>query len=141
MRFGGDQATLLNNLGPPIGGIRGAIRLMRRIPEHSRLVFYAAPTGTDTTALSALPDIDNDSRNSFAVAGYICGNRNSFDSAWNATLSLPESFLDFREGEPARGFPRKPLTGNPVSENTILLGIPLNRRQNCSSLAVSITKP
>ena len=68
---------------------------MRCMPVHSTLVLYAAPTGTDTTALPTLLGTDNDSRNRRAVIRCICGNRNPFDAAQIATLSplnLPEKW-------------------------------------------------
>jgi hypothetical protein len=103
------------------GNIRGAIGLMRCTPEHPTLVLYAAPTGTDTKALPALPTTISDSRNSFAVTGCVCGNRNSFDSAQSATLSLltlteakpPMSFREFHM--PETGFPRTRLIGNSMN--------------------------
>jgi len=74
---------------------------MRCMPVHSTLVLYAAPTGTDTTALPTLLSTDDDSRNRRAVIRCICGNRNPFDAAQIATLSplnLPERW------EPLAGF-------------------------------------
>ncbi len=71
------------------------------MPVHSTLVLYAAPTGTDTTALPTLLGTDDGSRNRRAVIRYICGNRNPFDAAQIATLStlkVPERW------EPLSGF-------------------------------------
>ena len=74
---------------------------MRCMSVHSTLMLYAAPTGTDTTALPTLLGTDNDSRNRRAVIRCICGNRNPFDAAQIATLST----LNVPEGwEPLSGF-------------------------------------
>jgi hypothetical protein len=81
---------------------------MRCTLEHSTLALYAATTGTDKTALPALLDSDRNSRNWFAALGYICGNRNSFDSAQGATLSP----LNLTEAGAACRFPRRPLLGH-----------------------------
>ncbi len=83
---------------------------MRWMPEHSTLVLYAAPPGTDTTALPTLLGTDSYSRNRFAVTGCIGGNRNPFDAAQIATLSL----LNLTEAGAALGFPRIPYAGSLV---------------------------
>ena len=96
---------------------------MRCMPEHSTLVLYAAPPGTDTTALPTLLGADSYSRNRFAVTRCIGGNRNPFDAAQIAPLSP----LNLIEAGAASGFPRTPYAGSPVSENILLIGISVNR--------------
>jgi hypothetical protein len=82
---------------------------MRCISGHSTLVLYAATTGTDKTTLPALLDSDSNRRDRFAALGYICGNRNSFDSGQGVTLSP----LNLTEaGAAACRFPRRPLLGS-----------------------------
>jgi hypothetical protein len=83
---------------------------MRCISGHSTLVLYAATTGTDKTTLSALLDSDSNRRDRFAALGYICGNRNSFDSAQGATLSP----LNLTEAVAACRFPIRPPLGSSV---------------------------
>jgi hypothetical protein len=79
--------------------------------EPSTLVVYAAPPGTDTTALPTLLGTDSYSRNRFAVTRCIGGNRNPFDAAQIAPLSP----LNLTEVGAALGFPRTGISGSPVS--------------------------
>ena len=75
---------------------------MQCMPEPSTLVLYAAPTGTDTTALPTVLGAHDDSRNRRAVIRCIGGNRNPFDPAQIATLSplnLPERWEPLRVSE------------------------------------------
>jgi hypothetical protein len=70
-------------------------------PEAHYTGVYAAPTGTDTKALSALPDIHSVSRNWLAAVGYICRYPDSSYAAQCATSShltcTEEELVGFRE--------------------------------------------
>jgi hypothetical protein len=85
--------------------MRGAIGLLRCTPEHSTLVLHVPSTGPGANALPVLPDTDGDSRNSFAVTGHVCGNRNYFDPDQIATLSP----LTLTEAEPPMSFREHPF--------------------------------
>ena len=75
-------------------------------PEAHYTGVYAAPAGTDTKALSALPDIHSVSRNWLAAVGYICRYPNSSYAAQRATSSYltwaEEELVGFREDTPSR---------------------------------------
>ena len=85
---------------------------MQCTPEHSTLVLYAAPTGTNTTALPTLLGTDSDSRNKFAVSRYAGGDRHPFNAAQLATLPP----LNVTGTEAAPGLPRVRWADNPVFE-------------------------
>ena len=83
---------------------------MRCMPVHSTLVLYAAPTGTDTTALPALLSTDSGGRNSFTVTTCNIGNRHPLYAGQLTALSP----LNATGVKAACGFPRSPYPRKPM---------------------------